>query len=111
MPSSQIEKWETGSAIAEKGCRYTCEVRAKRDLNRQIVKGEQASIRFEELDFEIPSGTQSGQLNTVEGFISKAVEDLAAGQEARKLVDQNVYQKIQGAPFYHTTSEYCLNDG
>lgn len=52
-------------------------------------------MRFEELDFEIPPSTQKGILNTVEGFISKAIEDLNDGQPARKQVDIEVWKKIE----------------
>ncbi|KAJ3299695.1 nucleolar zinc-finger protein [Borealophlyctis nickersoniae] len=86
---------QSATAVAEKGMRQTCRIQAKKDLSRQVVKSESATVRFEELDFEIPPATQRGVLTTVEGLITKAVEGLSLEQPARKLIDENVYNKIE----------------
>ena len=86
---------QPAGTIQEFGVHFTCKINSKRDLDRQIVKTESATIRFEELDFEIPANTQRGLLNTVEGFLMKAIEDLSANQEQRKEIDLNVYQQVQ----------------
>ncbi|KAJ3115671.1 hypothetical protein HDU96_000219 [Phlyctochytrium bullatum] len=86
---------QSGSTIAEKGIRMRCKIENKEDLNRQVVKAESASVKFEELDFEIPAQTQRGVLSTVEGMINKAVEGLSALQPQRKLIDEAVHDKIE----------------
>ncbi|KAJ3413750.1 hypothetical protein HDV05_007653 [Chytridiales sp. JEL 0842] len=65
------------------------------DLNRQLVKAETASVKLVELDFEIPSTTQRGVLTTVEGLIQKAAAGLAELQPQRKLIDEDIYNKIE----------------
>ncbi|KAJ3094942.1 hypothetical protein HDU97_007424 [Phlyctochytrium planicorne] len=86
---------QSGSTIAEKGFRVKCVVDNKEDLNRQVVKSESASVRFEELDFEIPAQTQRGVLTTIEGLISKSIEGLSALQPQRKLIDEGIHDKIE----------------
>jgi zinc finger protein len=65
------------------------------DLNRQLVKSDYASVKFLELDLEIPSTAKRGLLTTVEGILSNAIEDLAESQPVRKHVDENLYNQIQ----------------
>ncbi|KAJ3213521.1 hypothetical protein HDU67_002807 [Dinochytrium kinnereticum] len=86
---------QSGSMIAEKGIRMKCVINNKEDLNRQVVKSESASVRFDELDFEIPAQTQRGVLSTVEGLIGKSIEGLSALQPQRKLINEDVYNKIE----------------
>ncbi|KAI8848165.1 ZPR1 zinc-finger domain-containing protein [Chytridium lagenaria] len=86
---------QSGSMIAEKALKIKCVIENKEDLNRQVVKSESASVKFEELDFEIPAETQRGVLSTVEGIISKSIEGLSALQPQRKLIDENIYNKIE----------------
>lgn len=83
---------QPASAIQEKGCKYLLKVETKTDLNRQVIKSESATCRFEELDVEIPA--QRGQLTTVEGLLSQVYQDLSGDQEARRTVDPETYQKI-----------------
>ena len=76
-------------AFGEKGTVHTLRVakgdRACRD--RQVVKSETSSVRVPELDFEIPAGTQSGTITTVEGLLTEAAAAMRSQQEARKLAD------------------------
>lgn len=83
------------NSIAEKGVLYSCRVTQSQDLNRQVVKSEYGSLRIPDIDFEIPSGTQRGLLNTIEGFIMKAIEDLQQDQPYRKEQDEALYQQIE----------------
>jgi zinc finger protein len=55
---------QSASAIALHGMRQTCSIKTQRDLSRQVVKSEYATVRFEELDFEIPPTSQKGILST-----------------------------------------------
>jgi zinc finger protein len=81
--------------IAEQGIIYSCRVDDRADMNRQIVKSESASIRFPDIDFEIPTNTQRGLLNTIEGFLMKAREDLTQDQPQRLQVDYQLWQAVQ----------------
>ncbi len=86
---------QSGSAIAEQGMQQTLIIQNVKDLSRQIVKAETASIHFVELDFEIPSTTQRGVLSTVEGIISRAIDGLSQEQEKRKTNDPDLYKNIE----------------
>lgn len=45
------------------------------DLNREIIKSEHASIKFEELGLEIPESNRA-EISTIEGILIKVEEDL-----------------------------------
>ncbi|RVX02733.1 Zinc finger protein ZPR1-like [Vitis vinifera] len=51
-------------------------------------------FKIPELDFEIPPEAQRGSLSTVEGILTKAVDDLQALQEERKKVDSQTAEAI-----------------
>lgn len=76
---------QSGNEIAEKGQRIEVYICSAQDLNRQVVKSDTATLRIVELDFEIPSQTQKGVLNTVEGYLNLAWEQLSYGQEERRV--------------------------
>ena len=86
-----------GGRIQEFGCRYELSgqrilitiitnsplmqapvllVRSRRDLDRQVIKSDSARLIIPEIDFEIPAGTQRGEISTVEGFLSRAAKVL-----------------------------------
>jgi zinc finger protein len=62
--------------IQETGVRCQLTVTCAEDLNREVVKGKDATVSIADLGFEIPPQTQSGTLSTVEGVLSKAVDGL-----------------------------------
>ena len=64
----------------------------KEDFNRQVVKSETATVRFNELDIEIPP--KRGQLINVEGILQEMIEDLQADQEERKKIQPEIYEKL-----------------
>jgi zinc finger protein len=66
------------------GVTLNLRVEEQRDLNRQVVKSENAVIKIPELDLEIPSTTQSGTINTIEGMVSQVIENLQAQQTERR---------------------------
>ena len=72
-----------GGEIQPQGCVYDLLVSTQRDLDRQIIKSDSASVRIPELDFEIPSSTQKGEINTIEGFLRNAAKNLAMYQDER----------------------------
>lgn len=51
---------QSGGMINDKGIRITLNVLNLKDLNRQVVKSDYASIRIPEVDFEIPAQSQKG---------------------------------------------------
>ncbi|CAD6342631.1 unnamed protein product [Miscanthus lutarioriparius] len=93
--------------LQPKGCCYSLEVPSGQSeiLNRQVVKSDSATIKIPELDFEIPPEAQRGHafyfpfkmfyfaasllilylVNQVEGIIMRAVDELQALQDERKL--------------------------
>jgi zinc finger protein len=75
---------QSGGKVQEQGIRYVVKITDKKDLNRQVVKSEYASIRIPEVDFEIPPRTQPGEVTNVEGIITRTIEALKYGQESRK---------------------------
>jgi len=40
------------------------------------IKSDSALLRVEEIDFEIPPGTQKGVINTIEGYLRTAAKNL-----------------------------------
>lgn len=64
-------------------------------MNRQLVKSDYCSVKFEEIDLEIPANNNRGLLTTVEGLIDNAIDDLSAAQPIRKATDEVVYNKIE----------------
>ncbi|CUG85471.1 zinc finger protein, putative [Bodo saltans] len=65
-----------GGAYGEKHVHYELQVRNAKDMNRQIVKSEHATIQIPELDLEVPPQTQKGSLNTVEGILQQTIDGL-----------------------------------
>ncbi|CDF90438.1 probable Zinc finger protein ZPR1 [Zygosaccharomyces bailii] len=84
---------QPASQIQEKGAKYMLKIEERSDFNRQVIKSETATCKFLELDIEIPP--KRGQLTTVEGLLSEMIDDLEADQEARKTIDESLYEKIE----------------
>ncbi|KAK6457573.1 nucleolar zinc-finger protein [Scheffersomyces xylosifermentans] len=83
---------QPAAQIAEKGSRYVLKLEKKEDFNRQVVKSETASVKFSELDIEIPP--KRGQLTNVEGLLEEMIEDLESDQPARQTMQPEIYEKI-----------------
>lgn len=64
-------------------------------MDRQLVKSDYCSVKFEELDLEIPANNNRGLLTTVEGLVDNVIDDLAAGQPLRKATEEAVYNRIE----------------
>lgn len=86
---------QSAGKIEEKGVRVTLNVEKVEDLNRQVIKSDYASVKFPHLDFEIPSQSQKGEVTTVEGIISRAVQGLSQDQDARQANDPEIAEKVQ----------------
>lgn len=76
-----------------KGARYELRLTAMADFERQVVKSDTATVKFIELDVEVPAG--KGQLTNVEGLLTTVIDDLAYGQGQRKEEAPEVYAKIE----------------
>ncbi|KAG7285154.1 hypothetical protein NEMBOFW57_009775 [Staphylotrichum longicolle] len=76
-----------------KGARYELRLTAMPDFERQVVKSDTATVKFIELDLEVPAG--KGQLTNVEGLLTTVVDDLAFGQEQRREQTPEVYAKVE----------------
>lgn len=72
-----------GGEIQPQGSKYELKVTSARDLDRQIIKSDSASITIQELEFEIPPMTQKGEISTIEGFLKNAAKNLGMYQEER----------------------------
>ncbi|XP_029046371.1 zinc finger protein ZPR1 [Osmia bicornis bicornis] len=79
--NNEIQK---SGKIAEKGIRITLEVKSPRDLNRQVIKSDYTSVKIPCLDFEVPSGSQKGEVTTVEGIIERTINGLEQDQPERR---------------------------
>jgi len=86
---------QSASEISETGVHAVCQIKSSKDLSRQVLKAETATCKFEELDFEIPAGSQRGVLTTIEGIISHAIDGLSQEQPIRMHMDKELYDKIQ----------------
>ncbi|XP_078168218.1 uncharacterized protein LOC144562798 [Carex rostrata] len=67
---------KAGGEIPPKGKRITLQVKNLRDLSRDVIKSDSASVKVPELELELTSGTLGGQVTTVEGLITKICESL-----------------------------------
>lgn len=90
----QNNEIQSGAEIKPKGIRLKLLVKDAADLNRRIVKSDYSSVRIEELDFEIPSKSQKGEITTVEGIIDRVVTGLSQDQEKRRTEHPEAAEKI-----------------
>lgn len=69
------------------GARYSVTVADAQDLNRQVIKSNNGVVTVPEMDFEIPSTTQSGVFTTIEGMLTTSADALEADQPVRRATD------------------------
>lgn len=81
----QNNQIQPGGAFQTKGTKIHLKVVSERDLCRKVVKSDYSSVRIEELDFETPAGSQSGEVTTVEGIIDRAITGLNQDQVLRRI--------------------------
>ncbi|GFQ04826.1 zinc finger protein zpr1 [Phtheirospermum japonicum] len=65
-----------GGRIPDKGKRIIVNVKNIKDLSRDVIKSDTASVEIPELDLELAAGTLGGLVTTVEGLISMIGESL-----------------------------------
>ncbi|CAM9917646.1 unnamed protein product, partial [Discosporangium mesarthrocarpum] len=83
-----------GGELQEKGCRFELKVEKKEDLDRQVIKSDYATVYFPSAEFEIPAKTSRGEITTVEGLLSTAVEKLGQVQTERMEKTPEVGAKV-----------------
>jgi len=84
---------QSAGEIQPKGSKYGLRLRAPEDFARQVVKSDSCTVKFIELDIEVPAGR--GQLTNVEGLLSMILEDLELQQPERKEQIPEVWAKIE----------------
>lgn len=65
-----------GGSIPAKGKKVKVSVRNVKDLSRDVIKSDTASVIIPEIDLELTSGTLGGVVTTIEGLITKISESL-----------------------------------
>lgn len=83
-----------GGEIQLQGCVYELQVTTARDLDRQLIKSDSATVRLKELDFEIPPLTQKGEISTIEGILRTAAKNLALYQAQRMEESPEIGAKV-----------------
>ncbi|XP_078324355.1 zinc finger protein ZPR1-like [Crassostrea virginica] len=83
---------QPGRKIQEKGVKFVCNIKNVKDLNRQIVQTNYATVSIPKLEFEVPPN--KGALTTVEGVIQSAMDGLAQDQPVRKIMHPDDAAKI-----------------
>lgn len=78
----QNNEIQAAGSVQPKGTHYELRLTSLEDFSRQVVKSDSATVKFIELDLEVPAG--KGQLSNLEGLLSSVADDLEMGQEARK---------------------------
>ncbi len=81
---------QPGQSLADSGILYELNITNSRDLSRKVVKSEFATIKFPDIDLEIPPQTQKGKLTTIEGFLQNTSEGLT------KALNEGVYYEMGG---------------
>src|SRR5690606_25609820 len=85
-----------GGKVQEKGCRYEFDVTSPKDMIRQVIKSDSATIIVPSLEFEIPPAKMQrmGEITTVEGLLSTAAQNLGLMQAERQEVDPDLAAKV-----------------
>ncbi|KAG6259626.1 hypothetical protein E4U24_002258 [Claviceps purpurea] len=90
--NTQNNEIQAAGTVQPKGTHYELRLTEIEDFSRQVVKSDTATVKFIEMDLEIPPGR--GQLTNVEGLLSTVMDDLEMGQEARKEHNPEVHGKV-----------------
>ena len=83
---------QPGGKIQEKGVKYTVNIQNEKDLNREVVQTNTATVSIPKLQFESPPN--KGVLTTVEGLVQRAIEGLSQDQTLRKVQHPKVAAQI-----------------
>ncbi|KLU81628.1 zinc finger protein ZPR1 [Magnaporthiopsis poae ATCC 64411] len=83
---------QAAGSVQPRGSHIELRLTTMADFSRQVVKADTATVKFIELDLEIPPGR--GQMTNVEGLLSGVVDDLEASQEQRRAAQPEVAEKV-----------------
>jgi len=78
---------QSGGVIQEKGMRLTVNIVNERDMSRQLVKSDSATLIVPSIELEIPANSQKGEITTVEGVLQRTKAGLMQDQPVRRHVD------------------------
>ncbi|KAL1847085.1 hypothetical protein VTK73DRAFT_159 [Phialemonium thermophilum] len=84
---------QPAGTVQPKGAYYELRLTSMADFERQVIKSDTATVKFIELDLEVPPGR--GQLTNIEGLLTQIVDDLSEGQDERKEKAPEAYAKIE----------------
>lgn len=90
----QNNELQSGGQVSARGIKLTLTVEEANDLNRQVVRSDYTSVKIVELDFEIPSKSQKGDVTTVEGVIDRAIAGLEQDQVQRRIDHPEVAKQL-----------------
>jgi zinc finger protein len=100
---------QSSGQLADYGSDLKLTVTSKKDLQRDVVRGEWATTYLPELELEIPV-TKRGCMSTVEGFLTGFRDDLLMDQPSRR--EQNPDYAEQIDQFLEKLDDYieCEED-
>lgn len=93
--SSEVQP---GQSLSDHGIHFDLNITSSRDLNRQVIKSEYATIKVPSCDLEIPPNTQKGKLTTIEGFLTTTRDQFKESLETGfyNQIGEEVLEKIKG---------------
>lgn len=89
----QNNEIQAANQVQPKGTRYELRLFDMADFERQVVKSDTATVKFIELDVEVPPGR--GQLTNIEGLLTTVIDDLESNQDARREQQPEIAAKVQ----------------
>lgn len=89
----QNNEIQAANQVQPKGARYELRLFDMADFERQVVKSDTATVKFIELDVEVPPGR--GQLTNIEGLLTTVIDDLESNQAARREQQPEIAAKVQ----------------
>merc|ERR1711979_92355 len=84
---------QPAGSLEDYGVKISLLVNSKKDLERDIVRSDHATVSIPELQLEIPASGK-GYLSTLEGFLTSFKEDLEMNQDYRRENCPEVAQQI-----------------
>ncbi|CAM6117688.1 unnamed protein product [Calypogeia fissa] len=65
-----------GGSIPEKGRKLSVRIKNQKDLSRDVIKSDTATVEIPEVELELAAGTLGGLVTTVEGLVSQISDNL-----------------------------------
>ncbi|GAB6028103.1 nucleolar zinc-finger protein [Chamberlinius hualienensis] len=84
-----------GGTMQDLGIRFKLKVKDSKDLNRQVIRSEYATVMIPEIEFEIPPTMRNGEVTTLEGILEKAISNLVNDQPLRKIAEPEAAIKLE----------------